>query len=328
MSTIYDVAERARVSTATVSAVINGTAYVSPELTARVENAVDELHYTINAVARGLQTRRTNMIGMLVPDIAEPVYSVMVKGVEDGLKQGGCSLLLGSTHNRGEEQARYLQLLRSKQVDGMLLLLAFGSEAELESLVDRGRPLVFIARAPSGFDADTVMVDNVAAIRTAIAHLIGQRRHRRVGLIVGPRALKVSQDRIAGWEQAHREAGLEPPDELVLEGDYTTESGVAAMRAFLDLSAPPTAIFATGFLMMTGCLTVTRERGLAVPAELELMTWSDSPLLDVFDPPISTVRQPSYEMGVRAAELLLRRIKDGRGAPETILLPTELKVRT
>ncbi|MEZ5366322.1 MAG: LacI family DNA-binding transcriptional regulator [Bryobacterales bacterium] len=121
MATIYDVAKRARVSTATVSAVLNGTAYVSPELTSRVNEAVKELDYTINAIARGLQTRRTNMIGMLVPDIAEPVYSVMVKGVESGLKTAGCSLLLGSTHNQVEEQSRYLCMLRSKQVDGMLL---------------------------------------------------------------------------------------------------------------------------------------------------------------------------------------------------------------
>lgn len=326
MATIYDVAKKARVSTATVSAVLNGTAYVSPELTARVESAVDELNYTINAVARGLQTRKTNMIGMLVPDIAEPVYSVMVKGVEDGLKQAGCSLLLGSTHNRAEEQSRYLRLLRSKQVDGMLLLLSFGGEEELEELVRKGLPLVFIARAPH-FAADTVLVDNVAATRTAITHLIGRRRHRRVGLIVGPRELKVSQDRIQGWMQAHQEAGIEPDDDLIREGDYTTESGESAMDAYLQLEDPPSAVFATGFLMMSGCLAVAKRRGLPVPQKLELMTWSDSPLLDVFDPPVSTIQQPSHEMGVRAAELLLRRIRDGAQEPQAIVLPAELKVR-
>lgn len=327
MATIYDVAKRAGVSTATVSAVLNGTSFVSAERTERVQAAVRELNYTINAVARGLQTRKTNLVGMLVPDIAEPVYSVMVKGVEDGLKQAGCSLLLGSTHNSPEEQSRYLRLLRSKQVDGMLMLLAFGDETEAADLVAAGLPLVFIARPPSGFAGDTVIVDNVEATRLAVRHLLQERGHKRVGLIVGSRALRVSEDRVEGWRLAHDDVGVQADDALIGDGDYTAPSGEAEMRRFFALEHPPSAVFATGFLMMTGCLSLARERGVAVPDQLELMTWSDSPLLDVFDPPISTVQQPSYEMGVRAAELLLRRIRDGRADPETIVLPAALKIR-
>lgn len=326
MATIYDVAKRARVSTATVSAVLNGTAYVSPELTARVNEAVKELDYTINAIARGLQTRRTNMIGMLVPDIAEPVYSVMVKGVEAGLKAAGYSLLIASTHNKVEEQARYLRLLRSKQVDGMLNLLAFGDESELAELVASKRAIVFIARRPT-FDADCVLVDNVGATRQAVSYLLEKGR-RRVGLVVGPRSLAVSQDRIQGWEQAHQEHGVPADQALIAEGDYTSESGEAAMETYLRLSEPPDAVFATGFLMMTGCLAVLRAKGMSVPDDVELMTWSDSPLLDVFDPPISTVQQPSFEMGVRAAELVLKRIDNPEADPEVIILPAELRIRT
>jgi DNA-binding LacI/PurR family transcriptional regulator len=325
MATIYDVAKRARVSTATVSAVLNGTAYVSPELTNRVNDAVKELDYTINAIARGLQTRRTNMIGMLVPDIAEPVYSVMVKGVEAGLKSAGCSLLLGSTHNRVDEQSRYLRMLRSKQVDGMLMLLAFGDESELAELVAAHKPLVFIARRPT-FEADCVLVDNVGATREAVSYLLG-KGCKRVGLIVGPRSLAVSQDRIAGWEQAHRDHGVAADPALIAEGDYTSESGEAAMEQFLTLSEPPDAVFATGFLMMTGCLAVLRPRGLRVPEDVELMTWSDSLLLDVFDPPISTVQQPSFEMGVKAAELILSRIEKPEAEPRKVILPAELRIR-
>lgn len=325
MATIYDVAKKAGVSTATVSAVLNGTSFVSQERTERVQQAVRELNYTINAVARGLQTRKTNLVGMLVPDIAEPVYSVMVKGVEDGLKQAGCSLLLGSTHNQAEEQSRYLRLLRSKQVDGMLMLLAFGEETEAADLVAAGLPLVFIARPPADFAGDMVIVDNVEATRLAVGHLL--KRHQRVGLIVGNRNMRVSQDRVEGWRLAHDDAGVEADEALIGDGDYTAPSGEAEMRRFFALERPPTAVFATGFLMMTGCLSLARERGVAVPDQLELMTWSDSPLLDVFDPPVSTVQQPSYDMGVRAAELLLKRIRDGRGKPETIVLPAELKIR-
>ena len=266
------------------------------------------------------------MIGMLVPDIAEPVYSVMVKGVEAGLKTAGYSLLLGSTHNNVEEQSRYLRMLRSKQVDGMLMLLAFGDESELEELVAEHKPLVFIARRPK-FEADSVLVDNVGASREAVSYLLGKGR-RRVGLIIGPRSLAVSQDRIDGWAQAHRDHGVPVDEDLIAEGDYTSESGQAAMERFLALAEPPDAVFATGFLMMTGCLAVLRPRGIAVPDQVELMTWSDSPLLDVFDPPVSTVQQPSFEMGVRAAELVLSRIERPEAEPRKIILPAELRIRT
>ena len=326
MATIYDVAKRARVSTATVSAVLNGTAYVSPELTTRVNAAVKELDYTINAIARGLQTRKTNMIGMLVPDIAEPVYSVMLKGVEAGLKSAGYSLLIASTHNEVEEQSRYLRMLRSKQVDGMLVLLAFGDERELAELVAANRALVFIARRPT-FEADCVLVDNVGATREAVSHLLDKGR-RRVGLVVGPLSLAVTRDRIEGWRRAHQEHGVAADDALIYEGDYTAESGETAMQAFLGLREPPDAVFATGFLMMTGCLGVLRSEGMEVPDGVELMTWSDSPLLDVFDPPISTVQQPSFEMGVKAAELVLKRIETPDAQPQTITLPAELRIRT
>ena len=327
MPTIRDVAARAGVSTATVSAVLNQSAYVSPELTERVRTAVRELNYTINAIARGLQSRSTKMIGMLVPDIAEPVYSLMVKGVEEGLKRAGYSLLLGSTHNRTEEQSRYLELLRSKQVDGMLLLLAFGEEDDLRLAVEAGLPLVFIARKPATFEADCVVVDNFAASHEATKELIAAG-HRRIGIVVGPRDLVVSRDRIDGWRRALDDAGITARDEWITEGDYTTASGEAAMESLMALDEPPTAVFATGFLMMTGCLAVARRRGIAVPDQVELMTWSDSPLLDVFEPPIATVEQPSAEMGERAAELILRRIKEPARAPEVVTLPAGVIFRS
>lgn len=326
MPTIRDVAARAGVSTATVSAVLNDSAYVSPALTERVRKAVRELNYTINAVARGLQSRSTRLIGMLVPDIAEPVYSRMVKGVEQGLKPAGYSLLLASTHNRGAEQSRHLELLRSKQVDGMLALLAFGPEDDLRQAVEAGLPMVFLARKPATFTADCVVVDNIAASRRATGELLAAG-HRRIGILVGPRELVVSQDRIDGWRRALVDAGIPAREEWIFEGDYTASSGEAAMERLLALDEPPTALFAAGFLMMTGCLAVARRRGLVLPDDIELMTWSDSPLLNVFDPPIAAVEQPSVEMGVRAAELILRRIKEPHREPEIVTLPAGVTLR-
>jgi len=326
MATIRQVATRAGVSIATVSAVLNRSAYVSPELTARVEEAARELCYTANAVARGLQKRKTGLIGMLVPDISEPVYGLMVQGVERALKSAGYSLLLGSTYNRPEEQSRYLQLLRSKQVDGMLVLLGFGPEDELEQAVMAGLPIVFIARQPNTIDGDVVIADNASGARRAVAEL-ARKGHRRIALLVGPRNLAVCRDRIRGWKEGFNAAGIEIDEALLQEGDYSAESGERALENLMQLEDPPTAVVVAGFLMMTGCLRLCRERGIAVPEGLELMAWSDSPLLDIFEPTISSVVQPSQEMGERAAELMIRRIADKTLPPQRVELPVQVKMR-
>jgi len=326
MATIQDVSRLARVSTATVSAVLNGTAYVSPKLTARVREAVRELDYTINAVARGLQLGSTRTIGMLVPNLAEPVYSRIATGVEERLRQDGYSLVIGSTHNDPAEQSRFLSLLSSKQLDGVLLVLAVGSEEEVQKLLRAGHRVVLIARRPRDFEADEVSVDHIVATEKAIGHLLS-KGHARIGLLLGPRDMEISRDRIEGWRRALVGAGLTPDEDLIVEGDYTAASGERAMEEYLALQAPPTAVFATGFLMLTGCLAVTRRKSLIVPTDFELMTWSDSPLLDVFDPPVSSIEQPSYEMGTKAANLILERLGGDSSPPRRIILPTDLKIR-
>ena len=172
MPTIYDVARRAGVSTYTVSSVLNRTAYVSPELTKRVMAAVQEVDYTINALARSLQTRKTLTIGMLIPDIANPFYATVVRGVEDVLKRAGYSLILGSTYNDRDEQARYIGVFRSKQVDGLLLFVAPGDDAEIRALVEAKKAVVFVGRVPIDLNADIVSADNAKGAQLAVLHLI------------------------------------------------------------------------------------------------------------------------------------------------------------
>jgi DNA-binding LacI/PurR family transcriptional regulator len=191
MATIYDVAKLARVSTYTVSSVLNQSAKVSPELTERVLKAVGDLDYTPNEVARSLQTRRSRTVGMLIPDIANPFYAKVVRGVEDRLKQDGYSLVLGNTYNDASEQARYLSVFRARQADGLLVFLATGSEADLQRLVGEHKPVVFVAREPRGFEADIVTADNRKGARLAVEHLLA-RGHRRIGVIVGELDLSTS----------------------------------------------------------------------------------------------------------------------------------------
>jgi len=326
MPTIYDVAKRAGVSTYTVSVVLNRAAYVSPELTKRVLDAVRELDYTVNDLARSLQTRKTRTIGMLIPDIASPFYAKVVRGVEDVLKEAGYSLILGNTYNQAEEQARYLTVFRSKQADGLLLFLCPGGEADVEHALKNRKPIVFVGRTPANLDADSVSADNVKGTQMAVEHLI-RKGHRRVALITGQADLSTSADRVAGWKKALRRAKLSAPSALVAEGDWTEDGGYRATLGFLEQTPPPTAIFASNFLMMTGALRAIKEKRLRCPQDVEVMSSDDSEWLDVFEPRISTVLQPSYTMGAKAAELLLKRIASPGRRPERIVLEPELKLR-
>lgn len=326
MATIYDVAKRAGVSTYTVSAVLNRSAYVSPELTERVQQAVRELDYTINDLARSLQTRRTRTAGMLIPDIASPFYAKVVRGAEDRLRQESYSLLLGSTYNLPEEQSRYTTVFRSKQVDGLLMFLSAGGEEDAQRLVESGKPVVFVGRAPRSFDADTVTVDNAKGTRLAIEHLISHN-HKWIAIITGHLQLSTGADRVTAWKRVLARHKLPRPDEFLGEGDWTAESGYRLTLQFLKLKQQPTAIFAANFLMMTGILKALKESRLRCPEDVEVVSSDDSEWLDVFEPPVTTVVQPSYEMGERAAGLLMRRIAQPQRPFEKVLLEPSLRIR-
>ena len=326
MATIYDVARRAGVSTYTVSVVLNRSANVSPELTKRVLAAARELDYRINRLAASLQTRRTLTVGMLIPDIANPWFAKVVRGVEDVLSEKNYSLFLGSTHDSALRQANYVSAFRAQQVDGMLMFLAPGSEDDVAPMIRNKMPTVFMGRRPAKLEADSVTADNRLGARLAVAHLIA-KGHTRVGIITGERTLSASRDRVSGWRQALRDADHEVRAEYIREGDGTPATGREGALALLDLPEPPTAFFTANLLMMTGVLAALKERGRAVPGDVEVMSSDDSEWLDVFEPRISVVLQPSYEIGTRAAQLLLDRISTPERHPERIVLTPELKIR-
>jgi LacI family transcriptional regulator len=327
MPTIYDVAKRAGVSTYTVSSVVNQSAYVSPQLTKRVMKAVRDLDYTPNALARGLQTRKSRTIAMLIPDIGSPFYARVVQGVEHRLRKADYSLMLGNTYNKAEEQARYLTIFRSQQVDGLLLFLAAGDESEAERMVKAKKAVVFVGRTPRTFSGDCVSADNIAGTRMAVEHLI-QKGHKRIAILTGQASLSTSADRVEGWRKALRKHKLGAPASLIGEGDWCAESAHAITKRLLELQPRPTAVFASNFLMMTGALRALKERGLRCPEDVQVVSSDDSEWLDVFSPPITTVVQPSYAMGEHAADLLLKRMEQPSRKFETVVLPPELHIRT
>lgn len=326
VATIYDVAKLARVSTYTVSCVVNQSAPVSPELTARVRKAIEVLDYTPNAVARSLQTRNTKTVGMLIPDIANPFYARVVRGVEDRLSKDGYSLLLGNTYNSTDAQTRYLNLFRGRQVDALLLFITAGSEKALERIVTDRRPVVAVGRVPDKFPCDTVSADNVTGTRLAIGHLIA-KGHRRIGIVAGELTLSAGRDRVTGWKKSLRAHKIKVDENLVQAADWTEDGGYRAALRLLDLKERPSAIFAANFLMMTGILRACQEREVPVPDSIEVASSDDSEWLDVFSPPISTVVQPSYEMGMAAADLALSRLSSPERKHQHVVLPPTLRVR-
>ena len=290
--------------------------------------AVDELDYTINHLAHSLQTRVTRTIGMLIPDVAnpDPFYGQVVRGAEDVFRRKGYLLILGHTYNQVAEQSRYLEAFRSRLVDGVLLFQAPGEDSELNRLLEKKRPIVFVGRIPKDIEADVVATDIVAGTQMGVKHLLA-KGHRRIGMItVGP-SMSVASFRLEGWHAALRKHGITPDEALVAAGELSAESGHKAALKLLDLPNPPTAIFADNLVDVTGILRAMRERKLRCPEQVEVASSDDADWLDVFDPPITTVVQPSYELGVKSAELLLKRIKHPKRATEKILLKPHLKVR-
>ena len=328
-TTIYDVAERAGVSIATVSAVINRTAFVSPELTKRVNQAVRDLDYSINQVAHALQTRKTRTIGMLIPDAGapDPFYGQVVRGAEDVLRNKGYLLFLGHTYNSVEEQSRYLSAFRARMVDGVLLFQAPGEDRELDLLIESDKPLVFVGRIPKIAEADVVAPDIQAGTRMAIDHLL-DRGHKRIGMVLVSASMSVHANRIAGWRASMRKHGTKADAAYIVSGELSADAGARATAKLLDLPKPPTAIFTDNLVLITGVLKMLKERGMSCPAQIELVSSDDAEFLDVFQPPITTIVQPSYELGVQAAERLLQRIRyPQRPSHKTILKPS-LRVRS
>lgn len=328
MATIRDVARLAGVSVATVSAVLNRKAYVSPELTKRVKDAVRELDYRMNQLAHSFQTGTSRTIGMLIPAVANPnpYYGEVVRGAEDFLRRRGYVLILGHTYNQIREQSRYVSAFRSRLVDGLLLFPAPGEDPELAKLLASNRPVVYVGRRPPAPDADFVAADVRKSTYLGVRRLIS-RGHKRIGLIVVSRSLSVAADRRAGWQEALAESGMEADRSWVVEEELSAEAGERAVRALLGLHPRPSAAFAANLVFITGILRALEASGVSCPAEFEVLCSDDAEWLDVFQPRITTVIQPSYEVGARAAELLLRRIRHPKRPFETVLLEPRLRVR-
>ena len=330
MANIYDVARRARVSAATVSAVVNDSAYVSPLLRARVEEAVGELDYRPNSVARSLAQQRTRIIGMVALNIANPFWPAVVRGVEDAVRARGYELLLANSDDDAGKEAQDLRLFLAKRVDGILLTKACGRlPADLHAQLEAsGVPVVQLMRLGTGLRSDVVTVDEEGGAYEAVTHLL-RLGYTRIGMLNGPN-VSTSRRRLAGYKQALESHRRKIDQDLVVASDFRVEAGYESGIALLRRR--PDAVFVANYLMAVGFMQALRQYQLRCPEDIGLVTCDDHPWLDAFSPRLTTINLPKYEIGRRAADLLLEALQPAAAAPKRravkiVTLKTSLRIR-
>ena len=326
MSTIKHVAARAGVSFTTVSHVLNGTRRVSDSARERVERAVAEMGYAPSAVARALRMSETGIIGVLVPNITNPFFAELTRGIEDCCRRTDYSVFLCNSDDDSERQSRYLQILLERRVDGLLLAAAAGEASVLANRLAATRvPTVVVDRAIPGLAADLVRVDHEAGAWQAVQHLLGLG-HRAIACLSGPSEFAVSRARVAGWRLGLAEAGITPAPGWLLEGDFSAPAGHALARQLLALGGV-TAIFASNDLLAIGALRAAAELGVAVPAALSVIGLDGIDLGGYAYPALTTVGHPIRAMGETAAGVLIERIATGPAGCREVVLPAQLLMR-
>ncbi|HIE47703.1 TPA: LacI family transcriptional regulator [Candidatus Bipolaricaulota bacterium] len=328
MATIRDVAQRAGVSVATVSHVINGTRKVAPETAARVRRAMEELDYHPNAVARSLRTRKTQAIGVVVSDITNPFFATLVRGAEDAAIEAGYSLIVCNSDETPEKEDLYVRLLWRRRMDGLLIApVRDGASSAVQELARRQMPFVFIDRKAKGVEADAVLSDNVGGAYLATQHLI-ERGHKRIGIVLGIPGATTTEERLAGYRRALEEAGVPLAEDLVVWGGYRVAGGRRATAKLLSLSDPPTAIFSTNNLMTVGVLKELFHRKVRIPKDVAVVGFDDLEWAEMANPPLTTVAQQPYEIGHRALALLLEQLSRECESPaREVRIPVVLKLR-
>ena len=324
--TIMDVAQEAGVSYATVSRVVNNKGYIKPETRERVMRAVTRLGYVVNQQARSLASGRSQVVGLLVPGVESAYIGEIIRGIDEELVSASYDLMLYTAHRRRTRESAYVAALTQGMADGLLLVLPRDPSAYLETLRQRGFPYVLIDHQGVDDVGPAVGATNRQGGYDATRHLI-ELGHRRIGFITGRLEHGCSRDRLAGYQAALTEHGLDADPQLVREGDFTQPAGFRAARELLALLERPTAIFASNDVMAFGVMEAARVGGLRIPEDISIVGFDDIPQALHVHPPLTTIRQPLEQMGRLAARMLLRQIDDRRQPAERIDLPTELIVR-
>jgi LacI family transcriptional regulator len=328
MATMSDVARAANVSIATVSHVINGTRYVSPERVDAVHAAMQQLDYTPDATARSLRMGRTDTIGLVIPDNSNPFFAELARWIEEAGFDAGYTTVLANSAEQPERERRYVSTLLSKRVDGLIVAPSGGDDGALRRLLGAVKiPVVMVDRDGAPPTADVVLYDNAGGSYEATRHLL-QLGHTRIGCIAGPAGVPPVAARVEGFRRALAEAGVDVAPDAIITADFHFTGGRSGAAKLLETGEGFTALFAANDLMAAGAVRELTARGISVPEEMSVLGFDDAPLAEMISPALTTVRQPLQQMADTAVSLLLGRMS-GRedGPPVRRVLPTSLVIR-
>lgn len=321
-TTINDIAAHANVSVGTVSHVLNDTAAVREALKQRVLKSIEELGYSVNHLSRGLRRNKSNLIGVIIPDIMNPFFPAVVRGVEDLAFKSKYRVLLCNADNDLKKEEAYLADLQSFFAAGIILIPSIDHK-----IIGQGMPpVVCVDRKPPGWEGDSVTVANAEGGYLAAQHLI-KMGHRQIGIVRGPLNVTTATERVEGFLRAMHEHDLTVPSEYLQSGSFDQESGYVCALRLLNLLPRPTAIFTASDLMAVGALGAIKSQKLKCPKDVSIVSFDGLAFTEMTEPAITSIFQPSYQLGYSAVRLLLERIDGLDSPPQDIVLATELKMK-
>ena len=318
--TIKDVAKLAGVSITTVSHVINETRFVAEDTKQKVYRAIKELGYVTNSNARGLRSNVSHRIGLLVPEVSEYFPVDIIEPIENVLLKEGYQLILGYTHDRIDLERRQIENFNYQQIDGLLMFPAIGDHSYMKEICDY--PVVFLDRKAKNYEADCVLADDEDAVYRGISMLI-EAGHKSVGIITGNQEISTSQVRYRGYEKALKEHNLTIDPSLVKMGNSKYSGGYEKTQELLD-DGKMTALFPANIMMTISALKCLSYNNIRIPDDVAVLGFGDCPWAELTNPPLSTMRHPILELGKKAAEILLGRIKENTGEFRDYLIPVEI----
>lgn len=324
--TLKDIAAKAKVSIKTVSRVINNEPMVSDSTRSRVEAVIGEMGYQPNLIARSLKKRKSNTIGLIMPDIGNPAFTEMVKGCMDTLNEKGYFIFLGSYEDDTEKEEEFIRDFNSMLIDGLIVIPSVTEDRDLAIFEKINCPVVFMDREIDGLSSDIVISGNKNGAYRATKYLL-DKGHKKIPILGGLKTVKPAKKRFEGWEKAMREKGLFSED-LVFWGSFSTESGYNMMKEAMERSDGVDAVFAGNDIVALGAMNAVKEAGLSIPGDIAIIGYDDMFFSQFLSPSLSSVSARLFDVGKTAAELLLNRIKKPADLePQRIVIECDLILR-
>lgn len=318
---IKTVAKRADVSIATVSRTLRNLPGVREKTRKKVLKAVSDLDYDVNAVASNLRLKETKTIGVIVGNVLSQFHSITAKAVEDTANKFGYNVILCNSDDDAEKELKYLKVLKSNRVDGIILISRGKNAKYINKLIDSGIKIVLLDRLINGVNCDAVISDNENSAYIAVKHIIDQG-YKKIGIINGFLDITTDKDRLNGYLKALAEAGIPRDNSLIKIGGFKKEDGIDLSRELFKDSNKPEALFIANLDLTLGSILYIKKKGMKIPDEIGVVGFDDSEWALILDPPLTTVRQPVYNIGSTATDILIKRIKKDKSLTKEPLIIT------